>query len=154
MTRHAQLELDRQLCFPLYATSRALTRTYAPLLEPVGLTYPQYLTMLALWAQPDGMTVGELGRRLRLDSGTLTPLLKRLEGAGLVARRRDPSDERRVVVTLTDEGERIQDDVAHVPEAVASQLGLTLDEGITLHTLLHKLLHTLDVGGATEGATR
>ncbi len=153
MTRHAQLELDRQLCFPLYATSRALTRTYAPLLDPVGLTYPQYLTMLALWAEPDGMTVGDLGRRLRLDSGTLTPLLKRLEGAGLVTRHRDPADERRVVVTLTDAGEHLQDDVAHVPEAVASQLGLTLEEGVTLHTLLNRVLQTLDAA-PPRGAER
>jgi len=154
MTRHAQLELDRQLCFPLYATSRALTRAYAPLLDPFGLTYPQYLTMLALWAQPDGMTVGDLGRRLHLDSGTLTPLLKRLEAAGLVARRRDPADERRVVVTPTDEGERLQDQVAHVPGAVASKLDLTLDEGITLHTLLTRVLRTLDEGSQTEGVGR
>lgn len=152
MLRHAQLELDRQLCFPLYATSRALTRAYAPLLEPVGLTYPQYLTMLALWAHPDGSTVGELGRRLHLDSGTLTPLLKRLETAGLVERRRDPADERRVIVTVTPDGDRLQEQVAHVPEALASQLGLSLDEGIMLHSLLHRLLQTLDGGTLGDAA--
>lgn len=154
MTRHAQLEFERQLCFPLYATSRAVTRVYAPLLDPVGLTYPQYLTMLALWADPDGATVGELGKRLRLDSGTLTPLLKRLEASGLVERRRDPTDERRVVVTLTAEGDRLQDEVAHVPAAVATQLGLTLDEGVTLHTLLHKVLHALDEPATDGGEAR
>lgn len=153
MLRHAQLELDRQVCFPLYATSRALTRAYAPLLEPVGLTYPQYLTMLALWAQPDGSTVGELGQRLHLDSGTLTPLLKRLETSGLVERHRDPADERRVIVTVTPAGDRLQEQVAHVPAALASRLGLTFDEGVTLHTLLHRVLQTLDEGTPGEAAT-
>jgi DNA-binding MarR family transcriptional regulator len=154
MTRHAQLELDRQLCFPLYATSRALTRAYAPLLDPAGLTYPQYLTMLALWAAPEGSTVGELGRRLHLDSGTLTPLLKRLETAGLVERHRDPGDERRVIVTVTPYGDRLQEQVAHVPEAVAAQLGLSLEEGITLHTLLHRVLRTLDDGAMDHEVAR
>ena len=104
MGRHPQLELDIQLCFPLAAASRAVTHAYGPLLEPFGLTYPQYLTLLALWSGPERQTVGDLGRRLRLDSGTLTPLLKRLENAGLIERERDPDDERRVIVTLTPAG--------------------------------------------------
>ena len=108
------LDLDRQICFPLYAATRAVTRRYTEVLADVGLTYPQYLVMLALWT--DGpLSVGELGRRLRLDSGTLTPLLKRLEASGRVERRRDPHDERRVVVTPTAQGERLRRDVAGVP---------------------------------------
>src|SRR6476646_8645176 len=97
MKRYDQLALDRQLCFALYAASRAVTRAYGPLLEAAGLTYPQYVTMLALW-DGDGaaLTVGELGQCLHLDTGTLTPLLKRLEGLGYVRRTRDAADERRV----------------------------------------------------------
>src|SRR3546814_10727209 len=118
MARHAQLELDLQLCFPLYAASRALTRAYAPLLGAHDLTYPQYLTLLALWSGSEPMSVGDLGDRLRLDSGTLTPLLKRLEAAGLVSRLRDPADERRVLVSVTAAGDALQDELAHVPGAV------------------------------------
>jgi MarR family transcriptional regulator, organic hydroperoxide resistance regulator len=148
MGRHPQLELDLQLCFPLYAASRALTRAYAPLLEPFGLTYPQYLTLLALWSGPAEQSVGELGDRLSLDSGTLTPLLKRLEAAGLVTRRRDPADERRVIVGLTSRGESLQDELAHVPGALVAQLGLSVDDGIALRRLLGRLLDALDPADA------
>ncbi len=144
MTRHAQLELDLQLCFPLYAASRALTRTYAPLLEPFDLTYPQYLTLLAMWSSDGESTVGDLGARLRLDSGTLTPLLKRLEARGLVERRRDPADERRVLVSLTESGDRLQDDLAHVPGALVERVGMSVEDGIALRALLDKLLVSLD----------
>ena len=140
---YPQLELERQLCFPLYAASRALTRAYAPLLDPVGLTYPQYLNVLALWAD-DGASVGDLAHRLRLDLATLTPLLKRLEAAGLVVRRRDPDDERRVVITLTDAGGELRERVAHVPGAIASHVGLDADQAETLHGLLNQVLHALD----------
>ena len=137
------LDLDRQICFPLYAATRAVTRRYADVLADVGLTYPQYLVMLALWT--DGpLSVGDLGRRLRLDSGTLTPLVKRLEAAGRVERRRDPHDERRVVVTPTAEGERLRDDVAEVPREVARSIGLTTDEFVQLHHLLSGLIENLD----------
>src|SRR5689334_3776194 len=96
-SRSRQLELDEQLCFALYDASRALIRAYGPLLDRLGLTYPQYITMLALWESEEPMSVGALGARLHLDSGTLTPLLKRLEQLGLVERRRDSADERRVL---------------------------------------------------------
>lgn len=152
MARHPQLELDLQLCFPLYAASRALTRAYGPLLEPAGLTYPQYLALLALWSGPEAQTVGELGRRLRLDSGTLTPLLKRLEGAGLVTRRRDPDDERRVVVTLTAAGDSLQDDLAHVPGALVEQLGLTFEDGLALRSLVDRLIASLDADAPSTDA--
>jgi DNA-binding transcriptional ArsR family regulator len=97
------LLLDNQLCFALYSASLAMTKLYKPLLDELGLTYPQYLAMLVLWER-DGLMVSELGERLSLDSGTLTPLLKRLEAAGLVARIRDVQDERRVHITLTPAG--------------------------------------------------
>lgn len=144
MSRHAQLELDAQLCFPLYAASRALVRTYAPLLEPFDLTYAQYLTLLALWSADGEQTVGEIGRRLRLDSGTLTPLLKRLEARGLVRRHRDPADERRVLVTLTDDGTRLEDDLAHVPGALVERVGMSVEDGVALRALLDTLLVALD----------
>jgi len=150
MARHPQLELDLQLCFRLYAASRALTRAYAPLLEPHGLTYPQYLALLALWSGPDQQTVGDLGRRLQLDSGTLTPLLKRLEQAGLVERHRHQADERRVVVSLTAAGEALQDDLSHVPGALVERVGLPFDEWMALSGSLDRLLAAL---GRTDTAT-
>jgi DNA-binding MarR family transcriptional regulator len=156
MARHTQLELDLQLCFPLYAASRALTRAYSPLLEPHGLTYPQYLTLLALWSGgpdgADGQTVGELGARLRLDSGTLTPLLKRLEQAGFVRRERDTTDERRVVVTLTPEGDRLQDDLAHVPGALVERMGVPAEDLFALRLILDRMLTALDSRIDTEDA--
>ena len=144
MPRHPQLDLDAQLCFPLYAASRAVTRAYGPLLQDFGLTYPQYLTLLALWDDGEPMTVGELGARLRLDSGTLTPVLKRLEQAGLVTRRRDSADERRVLVAVTDAGWDLQDRVADVPARLVGSLGLNPTDSRQLRTLLNGLLDRLD----------
>ena len=148
--RHTQLELDLQLCFPLYAASRAVTRAYAPLLAPVGLTYPQYLALLALWSGPPEQTVGGLGRRLRLDSGTHTPLLKRLVAAGFVTRRRDPGDERRVMVELTPEGDALQEQVAHVPGAIVERLGLRAEDLFALRALLDRLLDSVDPTQPTQ----
>jgi len=137
------LDLDVQLCFPLYATTRAVTKRYGELLADVGLTYPQYLVMLALWGDSP-QTVGSLGDRLRLDSGTLTPLLKRLEAAGHVTRRRDTHDERRVLVEPTDAGWELRDRVAHVPDALARSMKLTRQEYEQLRQLLANLLGHLD----------
>jgi DNA-binding MarR family transcriptional regulator len=142
--RHPQLDLDAQLCFPLYAASRAVTRAYGPLLRDFGLTYPQYLTLLALWDDGEPMTVGELGSRLRLDSGTLTPVLKRLEQAGFITRRRDSADERRVLVAVTAAGRDLQDRVADVPTRLAGSLGLNATEARQLRQLLDGLLDRLD----------
>ena len=152
MAKHAQLELDNQLCFPLYAASRAMTRAYQPLLEPFDLTYPQYLTMLAVWSGPDEQTVGELGERLRLDSGTLTPLLKRLEARGLVRRHRDPADERRVLVSATAAGDELQDELSQVPISLALSTGMTLEDGIALRGLLDQLITALDEAHVAETA--
>jgi DNA-binding MarR family transcriptional regulator len=144
VSRHPQLDLDAQLCFPLYAASRAVTRAYAPLLRDVGLTYPQYLTLLALWDDGEPLTVGELGGRLRLDSGTLTPVLKRLEEAGFVTRRRDPADERRVLVAVTAAGRELKDQVSEVPARLVESLGLDTTEFQQLRRLLDGLLDRLD----------
>lgn len=111
------LRLDRQICFPLYAASNLINRLYRPVLSELGLTYPQYLVMLALWEQSP-RTVGALGEALYLDSGTLTPLLKRMEQAGLVERRRDPEDERRVQVSLTRDGRALRKRAESVPETL------------------------------------
>ena len=112
------LLLDRQGCFPLYAATNLLNRLYGPVLKPLGLTYPQYLVMLVLW-EDEPQTVGSLGARLYLDSGTLTPLLKRMEAAGLVSRTRDAEDERRVLIGLTERGRALRADALHVPETIA-----------------------------------
>lgn len=121
------LALDRQLCFALYASSLAMTKLYKPLLDPLGLTYPQYLVMLVLW-EHEGLAVGEIGERLALDSGTLTPLLKRLEQAGLVLRLRDTADERRVRVALSAAGRALRRRAQAMPQAVARASGCTLVE--------------------------
>ncbi|MCL8026718.1 MarR family transcriptional regulator [Nocardioides sp. BSK12Z-3] len=142
--QHPQLALDAQLCFPLYAATRAVTRTYADLLEPSGLTYPQYLTMLALWDADSPVSVSALGSRLHLDSGTLTPLLKRLEAAGRIVRRRDPADERRVLVSCTQEGWALREQVADVPLRLAGAMGLERDEAERLRADLGRLLAHLD----------
>lgn len=132
------LTLDHQLCFALYSASLAMTKLYKPLLEPLGLTYPQYLVMLVLW-EGDGLTVSQLGERLALDSGTLTPLLKRLQAAGLVQRLRDTIDERRVLLQLTAAGRQLRARAASVPPTIAQAAGCGLDELATLTARLHQL---------------
>lgn len=122
---YPQLRVDAQLCFPLYAASRAVTRMYGELLAELGLTYPQYLVLLALWEREEPMAIGDLGHTLKLDSGTLSPLVKRLEAAGLVARRRDVADERRVLVELTSEGRALEERAADVPERLMGAMDVT-----------------------------
>lgn len=126
------LLLDHQLCFALYSASLAMTKLYKPLLEELGLTYPQYLAMLALWER-DGVSVSALGERLFLDSGTLTPLLKRLEAAGLIARVRAVEDERRVHISLTAEGRKLKARAARIPGCVlaASQCSVAEVQALT-----------------------
>ena len=122
---NVMLKLDNQLCFALYSTSLAMTRVYKPLLDELGLTYPQYLAMLVLW-ECDGLMVSELGERLYLDSGTLTPLLKRLEASGFVTRIRDAEDERRVHITLSAAGRKLKARAAKIPGCIlhASQCSI------------------------------
>lgn len=117
------LKLDKQLCFPLYAASNLLVRVYRPLLEPLGLTYSQYLVMLVLWER-DGRSVGDLGQCLYLDSGTLTPLLKRMEKAGLLLRSRDPEDERRVLISLTQQGLEMQLEAKKIPQQLLQKVNV------------------------------
>ena len=143
-----QLALDAQLCLPLYAASRAVTRRYSQLLAEVQLTYPQYLCLLGLWDAREPLTVGELGARLHLDSGTLTPLLKRMEAMGLVARERDRADERRVLVSATEAGWAMREQVADVPTRLVEGMGITEADGIALRRLLDQLLETLEAPGA------
>ena len=123
----AMLLLDNQLCFALYSASLAMTRVYKPLLDALGLTYPQYLAMLVLWER-DGLMVSELGERLYLDSGTLTPLLKRLESFGLISRIRAVEDERRVHITLTAAGRKLKARAANIPGCILSASQCSLSE--------------------------
>src|SRR5438105_7715017 len=145
------LKLDHQLCFALYSSSLAMTKLYKPLLDPLGLTYPQYLAMLVLWER-DGITVSELGERLQLDSGTLTPLLKRLESQGLLARERDRADERRVLLQLTPAGRALKARAAKVPPQVACASGCSLDELASLTRRLKQLRAQIQSFPSTEAA--
>lgn len=136
------LHLDNQLCFALYSTSLAMTKLYKPLLDDLGLTYPQYLAMLVLWER-DGLMVSELGDRLYLDSGTLTPLLKRLEVSGHISRLRDVNDERRVHITLTSLGRRLKARAAKVPGCILSASQCALPELMALTAQVQALRQRL-----------
>jgi DNA-binding MarR family transcriptional regulator len=143
----ANIQLDAQLCFAIYGAAHAFTRTYKPLLEPLGLTYPQYLVMIALWEE-DGQPVKAIGERLGLDSGTLSPLLKRLEQSGLVARQRDRDDERQVRISLTQKGQDLKDNAAGVTAAIGKALGCSREEVAALRdeliALKKKLMKAAD----------
>ncbi|MEU6649907.1 MarR family transcriptional regulator [Streptomyces sp. NPDC046900] len=132
------LLLDDQLCFALYAASRAVTARYRPLLDALGLTYPQYLVMLVLWEQ-DSISVRDLGQALQLESSTLSPLLKRLEASGLLHRERRPEDERSVAIRLTDTGARLQEKARDVPLAIGDSMGLTPEQDALAKQLLRLL---------------
>ena len=138
----AMLLLDQQLCFALYSASLAMTRVYKPLLDELGLTYPQYLAMLVLWEQ-DGLSVSALGERLYLDSGTLTPLLKRLESSGLVSRIRALEDERRVHITLTALGRKLKARAAKIPGCILSASQCSIPELTALTQQVHALRQRL-----------
>lgn len=133
------LKLENQLCFPLYACAREIVKRYKPFLDEIDLTYTQYIAMMVLWEHRQ-VTSKLLGEKLRLDSGTLTPVLKKLEEKGLVDRARDPQDERNLVVTLTPRGEALKTAAARVPEQMAACVSLEPDEAATLYRLLYKLL--------------
>ena len=137
--RYAALRLENQLCFPLYAASREVIRHYRPHLDTLNLTYTQYITMMVLWAERE-ISVKLLGQRLYLDSGTLTPLLKSLEAKGYVTRTRSESDERVVLVRLTETGLALQEKALSIPAGMRSCIHLTPEEAATLYKLLYKLL--------------
>ncbi|MBP0579866.1 MarR family transcriptional regulator [Labrys sp. LIt4] len=138
------LLLQNQLCFALYAANNAFGRSYKPLLDPLGLTYPQYLVMLCLWER-DGLKVGEIGARLFLETNTLTPLLKRLEAAGLLKRRRDSHDERQVRISLTAEGKALREKARIVPSQIAANTGLEAAQAGALKDWLEWLREALDL---------
>jgi len=140
------LKLDDQLCFSIYAASHAFTRFYRPLLEPLGLTYPQYLVLLTLW-ESDRLPLKAIGARLGLDSGTLTPLLKRMQEAGLVARTRDPADERQVLVALTAKGRQLEQKAQAFPQQIGAAASCSAAELGALTRLIFRLRD--DLGAAT-----
>ncbi|HYF55140.1 MAG TPA: MarR family transcriptional regulator [Salinarimonas sp.] len=142
----ANLRLNRQLCFSVYTAAQAFTAAYKPLLEPLGLTYPQYLVMMVLWEE-DGLTVKGIGERLNLDSGTLTPLLKRMETSGLLRRQRDTQDERQVRITLTDRGQGMKTEALAIPEAMICALGQSLADIANLKAAVDQVATMLRVPG-------
>ncbi|HBH13753.1 MAG: Transcriptional regulator, MarR family [Clostridiales bacterium 38_11] len=133
------LKLKNQLCFPLYASSRLIVRLYGPVLEPLGLTYTKYIVMLALW-EKDNIGLKELGGILFLDSGTLTPLLKKLEIQGLVTRERNLEDERNINIKLTDRGKRLKETAKDIPAKIGSCINMSARDLKELHRLLHIIL--------------
>ncbi|MER7923389.1 MULTISPECIES: MarR family transcriptional regulator [unclassified Streptomyces] len=139
------LLLDDQLCFALYAASRAVTARYRPLLDALGLTYPQYLVMLVLWEQ-DSISVRDLGTALQLESSTLSPLLKRLEAGGLLRRERRRDDERSVAIRLTDTGERMREQAGSVPVAIGDAMGLTPAQDAQAKQLLRLITANVSAG--------
>ena len=134
------MKLDNQLCFPLYAAARNVISLYTPLLRPLGLTYTQYLVFLVLWER-DGSTVGELCDKLMLDSGTLSPLLKKMQQAGYVEKKRSSDDDRVVVITLTEEGKALQEKAKDVPLSVAGCIDLPPEKAAALYSILYELLN-------------
>ncbi len=138
-----RLKIDDLLCFSLYSANHALTRLYRPLLAPLGLTYPQYLVLVALWEE-DGQKVSDLGKRLDLETNTLTPLLKRMEGAGYLSRRRNPEDERSLIVSLTEKGRALQSEARHISTSVIEAMGGDIKELIDLRDRINALRLRLD----------
>ncbi|MBN9024136.1 MAG: MarR family transcriptional regulator [Rhizobiales bacterium] len=146
------LDLDRMLCFAIYSANGAFNRAYRPMLDQLGLTYPQYLVLMAL-GDADGLTVGEIGARVFLESNTLTPLFKRLEAAGHVARRRDAADERQVRVSLTDQGRSLLQDACAVTGSLAGRLAITETQAMALRDSIAALRDILQDAGAAAPAT-
>lgn len=136
---HETMKLSSQLCFPLYAAARHVTGLYTPLLKPLGLTYTQYIVFLVLW-EKDGISVSEIGEKLMLDNGTLSPLLKKMESAGYVERQRSREDDRVVVITLTDKGRALQKEASDIPLKAAGCVDLPPEKAKQLYDLLYELL--------------
>jgi len=143
--KYEQLKLDNQLCFPVYAASRLITREYQPFLNELGITYPQYLVMMVLW-ENDGQTVNQVAGKLLLNTNTVTPLLKRMEAMGIISRERTGSDERKVHVRLTEKGKKMRDDAATIPERLAGKLKggeLDLEKLLQLRDTLNMIIKLL-----------
>lgn len=141
--KYDALKIKGQLCFPLYVCAKETIRLYKPYLDELGLTYTQYITMMVLW-EKKRLTVKELGKELYLDSGTLTPLLKKLESKGLLIRERSKEDERNLYISLSEEGEKMRDQALHVPYEMEKCVELNQEERVILYRLLYKLLTYLD----------
>lgn len=133
------LKLKNQLCFPLYACAKEVVRQYKPFLDEIGLTYTQYIAMMVLW-EGKSMNVKSLGKHLYLDSGTLTPLIKKMEAQGLITRKRSLEDERNVIVSITQKGEELKNDAIKVPMQIKKCINITTEEAMTLYKLLYKIL--------------
>lgn len=136
------LKLENQLCFPLYACSKEVVKLYRPFLDKLGITYTQYIALMVLWQDGD-VSVKELGDRLYLDSGTLTPLLKKLEQQGLVSRKRSEEDERVVMISVTEQGKALKEQAKEIPMQLGKCIPLEPQEAMQLHQLLHKLLNQM-----------
>lgn len=142
--KYDALKLDNQICFPLYACAKEIVKRYKPYLDEIDLTYTQYIVMMVLWEEKE-INVKELGKRLLLDSGTLTPVLKRLEQKNLVTRRRDEKDERNLIVNVTQDGEKLKDKAVEIPQKMAGCVNLNKNDAAELYRILHELLKTFDV---------
>lgn len=143
MDHYENLKLENQLCFPLYAASREVIKRYHPYLSELGLTYTQYIAMMVFWAEGK-ISVKELGRKLFLDSGTLTPVLKSLEDKGYVKRRRSSEDERVLIVEITEEGEALKERAVSIPEKIAGCVRLDTEDAMQLYQLLYKVLAVIN----------
>lgn len=141
--KYEALKLDNQLCFPLYACAKEIVRRYKPFLDDIDLTYTQYIAMMVLWEEKK-INVKDLGGRLYLDSGTLTPVLKRLEQKGLISRQRDDKDERVLIVSITQEGEALKEKAVEIPYKMAGCVKLDAQEAKELYEILHKLLRVFE----------
>jgi DNA-binding MarR family transcriptional regulator len=149
---HDIMKLDNQLCFPLYAAARNVTSLYTPWLRPLGLTYTQYITFLVLW-EKDGISVSEIGSRLMLDNGTLSPMLKKMEQEGYIERNRSREDDRVVIITLTEQGRDLQERAKAIPEKVAGCIDLPVEKAKQLYDLLYELLEN-QKGSNAIGVTK
>lgn len=146
---YEQLKLDNQLCFPVYAASRLITREYQPFLDKLGITYPQYLVLLVLW-ENDSVTVNEISQKLILNTNTITPLLKRMESQGIITRQRSGNDERKVIIQLTDKGKQMQAEAVKIPEQLGSELiseAMSVDDLLALKEKLYVIINYLNKKG-------
>lgn len=141
--KYESIKLDNQVCFSLYAASREIIKLYKPILDKFNLTYTQYIAMLVLW-EDEKSTVKDIGRRLHLDSGTLTPLLKKIEGMGLITRYRDTNDDRVVIIELTEKGRLLKDDILEVPRQIVCKANISTESAIELKRNLDELLKSLE----------
>lgn len=137
--KYDALKLENQLCFPLYAAAKEVVHRYKPFLDPLGLTYTQYITMMVMWEHKE-LTVSQIGEYLHLDTGTLTPMLKKMESNGLILRQRSKRDERETIISITPEGKALRKQAIEVPAKISSCVNLTLDEALQLKSLLEKII--------------